>query len=187
MKDHTTMDYVKTMCHHFGTTANLARFMGVATVTVYSWRTGARNPGPIEHRLLFVLGLLLLEAPAMFAALTRPAVNKPDVTGKRPLPVLSDTMKAIMREMDEEARREAEALPVLPPVRYAPKQGKWNDAYWFDRSVSSEAAWHEGEDPAARIQVAALRRMTDEQEAQFWREARDYQNRTGRFVPEAVE
>jgi hypothetical protein len=167
------MEYVKTIRHHFRTTANLARFMGVAPVTVQSWCSGVRNPGPVERRLLHVLGVLLTKAPEIFTTLARPPVREPR-------PVMSATLRAILRES-------VIPLPIVPAPIPRKKPGKWDDSYWFERSTSSEAAWRDGEDPVIRVRVAELRRMTDAQEQQFWDEAKAYERRTGRFVPEAED
>jgi hypothetical protein len=190
-------EYVKAMRSAFGTAADLASFMGVATVTVNSWCTGKRNPGRVETRLLQVLGVLLVENKALFKAIvqSKAAVRPTKVVPEHKpivgpywspgtLPVVTDEIRAMLREAERESTL---MLPPVPPPPSPRPKGKRDDSYWFERSVSSEDAWENGtEQPVVRIRRAELARMTDEQVDAFWYETTQYRRRTGRFVPDAV-
>lgn len=171
-------DYIKAIRHAFGNATHLARFVGVARVTVDSWCTGRRKPGAVEQRLLYVLGVLMVDAPALFDALVESERRTVYQSSKPPLPVLSETMRAIMRE-----------LPPVPPV---PPRAKpllttktWSDDYWWARSLSREE-WDAGLGEGDTLKSdgpEVFSKMTQVQEDAYNDSFIAYLKRTGRIDP----
>lgn len=148
-------EYIRSLRHAAGNAATLARMMGVSKVTVESWCTGRRAPGDVERRLLYVLGVLLTESPALFDAVARPGTFKPT------FPKLP---------------------PVVPRVARTP-EAEWDDEYWHNRTVSRED-WEMGIYPLVEVSAATFDRMSEAQEARWVAALSAYEKRTGRLKPE---
>jgi transcriptional regulator with XRE-family HTH domain len=59
-------EYVTNLRQRFENSDHLARFVGVSTQTVWSWTSGRRTPTGTTLKLLEVLGMLAVDAPAVF-------------------------------------------------------------------------------------------------------------------------
>lgn len=77
-------EYVTNLRQRFGNSEKLASFMGVSTDTVKSWTSGRSTPRSIELRFLQVLGMLAIDAPHVFDALS----NKVEPLKCKPVTIL---------------------------------------------------------------------------------------------------